>query len=151
MEHTTLVDEAINEHGIKRENLLPILQSIVSKKSFVTQEDMAIIAERLELSEAEVYGTATFYSFLDIEERGENIIRICKTLICSMQNKETIIEAIENHLHIKLGEKTPDNKFSLLETNCLGFCHKGPAMLVNDDVYTEVTPEKAVEIINKYK
>ena len=151
MEHTALVEETIKEQGTKRENLLPILQSIVSKKSFLTQEDMAIIAEKLELSEAEVYGTATFYSFLDIEERGENIIRICKTLICSMQNKDLLIKAIENHLHIKLGETSSDKKFSLLETNCLGFCHKGPAMLVNNDVYTEVTPEKAIEIINKYK
>ena len=150
MENTTLVKDTINKHGKARQNLLPILQTIVAKQSFLTQDDMALVAEKLELSEAEVYGTATFYSFLDIEERGENIIRICKTLICSMQNKDAIIEAIQNHLHIKLGETTPDKKFSFLETNCLGYCHKGPAMLVNDDIYTEVTPEMAVDIIKKY-
>ena len=151
MENTTLVDEAVNEFGTKRESLLPILQSIVSKKSYLSQEDMIAVAEKLEISEAEVFGTATFYSFLDIEERGENVIRVCKTLICSMHKKDEMIKAIEKDLHIKLGETTPDKKFSLLETNCLGYCHKGPAMLVNNDVYTEVTPEMAVEIINKYK
>jgi NADH:ubiquinone oxidoreductase subunit E len=67
-----------------------------------------------------------------------------------MKGKEAIIEAIEEKLRIKRGETTSDRMFTILETNCIGWCHKGPAMLVNDDVYTGLTPEKAVTIIDGY-
>jgi len=67
-----------------------------------------------------------------------------------MKGKHLIMQELEDLLKIKVGETTPNKKFSLLETNCLGWCHKGPAMLVNDEAYTELTPEKVREIINEY-
>ena len=67
-----------------------------------------------------------------------------------MKGKSLIIQELEDLLKVKLGETTPNRKFSLLETNCLGWCHKGPAMLVNDEAFTELTPEKVREIINEY-
>jgi NADH:ubiquinone oxidoreductase subunit E len=67
-----------------------------------------------------------------------------------MKGKSLIIQELEDLLKVKLGETTPNRKFSLLETNCLGWCHKGPAMLINDEAYTELTPEKVREIINEY-
>jgi len=60
------------------------------------------------------------------------------------------MKAIEDMLKINVGETTPDKQFTLLETNCLGWCHKGPAMLINDDVYTEITPEKVTDILGEY-
>ena len=68
-----------------------------------------------------------------------------------MHGKNQIIKELETVLKINLGETTHDRKFTLLETNCLGQCHKGPAMLINDEPYTELTPEKVREIIMKYK
>jgi NADH:ubiquinone oxidoreductase subunit E len=68
-----------------------------------------------------------------------------------MHNKNQIVDTLENILKIKVGETTLNRKFSLLYTNCLGWCHKGPAMLVNDDVYTDLTPESIREIITDYK
>jgi NADH:ubiquinone oxidoreductase subunit E len=67
-----------------------------------------------------------------------------------MHKKQEIVRAIEECLNIRLGETTADNKFTFLETNCVGQCHKGPAMLINDEIYTELTPAKVVEILNKY-
>ena len=67
-----------------------------------------------------------------------------------MKGREEIIEAISNQLKIKVGETTHDKKFTLLTANCLGWCHKGPVMLINDEVYPELTPAKAVEILEKY-
>jgi len=97
-----------------------------------------------------VYGTATFYTFLDTEIRGKYIIRICKTISCAMKGKHDILSTIEEILKIRLGETSPDRKFSLLETNCIGWCHKAPAMLINDTPYTELTPEKVTEILREY-
>lgn len=144
------VEKLIKKHGKKREALLPVLQDIVKENRFLSKELMQEVAKHLDISSADVYGTASFYSFLDTEKRGKNIIRICKTITCDMHNKEAIVEALEHRLNIKVGETSSDGLFSLLETNCLGFCHKGPAMLINDDVYTELTPIKAVEAIEKY-
>ena len=144
-----LVNEAIKKFGTKRENLLAILQYIHTKEHRLSKEAMQEVASALDLSSADVYGTASFYSFLDVEERGNNIIRVCKSISCNLREKKEIITAIENKLKIKLGQTTHDNKFSLLETNCLGWCHKGPAMLINDKVYTDLTPETAVKAIEE--
>jgi len=111
---------------------------------------MVEIAREIDISAAEVFGTATFYSFLETQKMGKYVIRLCKTITCSMKGKNQIILAIQNMLKLKLGETTPDGKFTLLETNCLGWCHKAPAMLINDQVYTELTPEKIREILTNY-
>ncbi|HBG54097.1 MAG TPA: hypothetical protein DDW70_07800, partial [Rikenellaceae bacterium] len=75
---------------------------------------------------------------------------VCKTITCSMKGERQILMAIQDMLKIKIGETTQDGKFTLLETNCLGFCHKAPAMLINNEVYTELTPEKIREILSSY-
>ena len=67
-----------------------------------------------------------------------------------MRNKDEIIATLEDQLKIKVGETTHDKRFTLLTANCLGWCHKGPVMLVNDEVYPEVTPQKAIEIVEEY-
>ena len=149
IEPKVLVTEAVKKIGAKRENLLAILQYVYSKEHKLSKEVMQQIAAVLDLSAADVYGTASFYSFLEVAEKGQNIIRLCKTISCDLKGKQEIISAIENTLKIKLGETTKDKKFSFLETNCLGWCHKGPAMLINDKVYTELTPETAVKAIEE--
>jgi len=67
-----------------------------------------------------------------------------------MKGKNQVLFAIQDMLKIKLGETTPDKRFSLLETNCLGWCHKAPAMMINHDVYTDLTPEKVRDILSGY-
>jgi NADH-quinone oxidoreductase subunit E len=145
-----LIKELSDKHGRARENLMPILQDIVLKHNYLTDEAMVEVAKELNISAAEVYGTASFYSFLDTQVRGKYVIRVCKTITCSMKGKGDIVRTIEEMLKIKTGETTPDNQFSLVETNCIGWCHKAPAMLVNDLPYTELTPEKVSEIIKDY-
>ena len=145
-----LVKELSDKHGHDRENLLPILQDIVKKHSYLNDDAMVEVAKELDISAAEVYGTASFYTFLDTQVRGKYIIRVCKTITCSMKGKSDIIQTLEDILKIKVGETTADRQFSLIETNCIGWCHKAPAILVNDMPYTELTPEKVSEIIKDY-
>lgn len=145
-----LVKTLAEKHGRKRESLLPILQGIIEKEHYVSDYAMSEIARELDISAAQVYGTATFYSFIDTEPRGKYIIRVCKTITCDMHGKRQIVQTLEDMLKVKVGETTANKKFTLLETNCLGWCHKGPVMLVNDEPYTELTPEKTREIIGDY-
>lgn len=145
-----LVKELANKHGRYRESLLPILQDLVVHKRFLSKQDMVDVARELDISAADVFGTATFYSFLDTEPRGKYIIRICKTISCSMKGENEILSTIEEILKLNLGETSPDKKFSLLETNCIGWCHKAPAMLINDKPFTELTPAKVTEILREY-
>jgi NADH-quinone oxidoreductase subunit E len=147
---TDSVSQKVYKHGRSREALLPILQDIVAEKSYLTDTDMVEVARQLDLSAADVYGTATFYSFLDTKPKGKFVIRICKTISCSMKGKNEILSTIEGILKIRFGETTADRKFSLLETNCIGWCHKAPAMLINDEPYTELTTEKVTEVIQEY-
>jgi NADH:ubiquinone oxidoreductase subunit E len=145
-----LVKELSEKHGKSRESLMPILQGVVEQHSYLSDEAMVEIANELDISAAEVYGTASFYTFLDTKERGRYVIRVCKTITCAMKGKNEILQVLEDMLKIKVGEITADKQFSLLETNCIGWCHKAPAMLINEMPYTELTPEKVVEIIKSY-
>jgi NADH:ubiquinone oxidoreductase subunit E len=145
-----LVKELSDKHGHARESLMPILQAIVLKHNYLTDEAMVEVARELEISAAEVYGTASFYTFLDTQVKGKYVIRVCKTITCSMKGKSDIIHTLEEILKIKVGETTTDKQFSLIETNCIGWCHKAPAILINEMPYTELTPEKVSEIIKDY-
>ena len=145
-----LVKELSDRHGRARESLMPILQGIVQKHNYLTDEALVEVARELDISAAEVYGTASFYTFLDTQVRGKYVIRVCKTISCSMKGKSDIIHTIEDMLRIKVGETTADNQFSLIETNCIGWCHKAPAILINEMPYTELTPEKVSELIKGY-
>jgi NADH-quinone oxidoreductase subunit E len=145
-----LVKELSDKHGHARESLMPILQAIVQKHNYLTDEAMVEVARELDISAAEVYGTASFYTFLDTQVKGKYVIRVCKTITCSMKGKSDIIHTLEEILKIKVGETTADKQFSLVETNCIGWCHKAPAILINEMPYTELTPEKVSDIVKDY-
>lgn len=146
-----MIENLTKKYGKSREALIPILQAIVEKESYLSEEAMNEVAKKLDISAAQVYGTASFYSFLDTEPRGKYVIRVCKSIIAEMKGEKEIIKALENLLKIKVGQTTPDNLFSLLETNDIGWSDQEPSMLINEKPYTNLTPEKAISIINEYR
>lgn len=146
----SLIKDLAEKHGRDRVNLLPIMQGVVERENFLSEHSMVEIAREMDIPASEVYGTATFYSFLETIPTGKFTIRVCRTITCAMKGKGQVLFAIQDMLKIKLGETTPDKRFSLLETNCLGWCHKAPAMMINNEVYTELTPEKVREILSSY-
>ncbi len=145
-----LVKKLADKYGRRRDSLMPILQGVVDENRYLSDVAMTEIARELDIASAEVFGTASFYSFLDTEPRGKYVIRVCKTITCDMHGKKRMIEKIEDMLKIKLGETTQDKKFTLLTTNCLGWCHKGPVMLINDTPYPDLNESKVTEIIMDY-
>jgi NADH:ubiquinone oxidoreductase subunit E len=112
---------------------------------------MAETARSLGLPISEVFGTATFYSFLSTRPLGRNVIRICKSIPCYLKNAEMIIDSVAQEIGIKPGGTTADGKFSFELTNCIGACDLAPAMLVNHEVYGPLTPRKIAEILKACK
>ncbi len=150
-ETVNLVKSLADKYGRYHESLLPILQGVVHEEKYLSEEAMVEVARELDISAARVFGTASFYSFLNTKPMGDYVIRVCKTITCMMHGKNIILQELEKHLKIRVGETSHDGKFTLLETNCLGQCHKGPAMLINDTPYTDLTPEKIRDIIQSLK
>lgn len=142
-----LVQKYADEYGTERRYLLPILQGIVKDERSLSIEAMIEVAKLLDVSAAEIYGTASFYHFLETEPMGKCKIHVCKSIICENKRKKDVLAVLEDILKIKVGSTTKDERFSLDHTNCLGMCHKGPVMLINDKVYSELTPDKTREII----
>jgi len=145
-----IIKEQISKCGSKREALMPVLQELVRQKNYITTTEVLAIARELDLSAADIYGTASFYTFLDTKKRGKNVIRVCKSIIAVMKGKDEIVKTLEEVLNIKIGQTTEDGMFTLLETNDIGWSDAEPSMLINERVYTNLTPSKVTEIINTY-
>ncbi len=141
----------VSAQGKRQEDLLILLEEAQNKLGYLPQEFMTELAASLNMSVSDVYGVATFYSFLSTKPQGRNVIRICKSLPCFLKNAPTIIESVEKTIGIKPGETTPDGKFSFALTNCIGACDKAPAMLINNDVYGDLTPSKISQILESYE
>ncbi len=148
---TLEIEKLAEKYGRTREALLPILQEIQMKHGYISEFAQQEIANFLDIHPVEVYGVVTFYAFLSRKPQGRYIVKLCQTIACDLAGKEAIARAIERELNIKFGETTPDMKFTLEYINCMGMCDQGPALLINDDVYTHLTPHKTIEIIKSYK
>lgn len=145
------IEGYIKEYGTSRTALLPVLQAIQRKHSFISDFAQQEIARILDIHPVEVYSVISFYSFLHSKPTGRNVVRLCRTISCDMAGKSQVENAIKRELGIEFGETTKDNKITLEYTNCVGMCDVGPAMIINDRVYTKLNPEKAVNILNEIK
>ncbi|MBI2868938.1 MAG: NADH-quinone oxidoreductase subunit NuoE, partial [Chloroflexi bacterium] len=128
-------------------DLLVMLQQAQRKHGCISGELMAEIAASLDIPSNDVYGVATFYSFLSTRPLGRNVIRVCKSLPCYIRNGHRVVDTISRELGIRPGETTPDRRFTLLLANCMGLCDEPPAMMINDDAHGGLTPEKILNIL----
>lgn len=139
--------QIVDQIGRSRSSLLPILQEVQRKYFHISEYSMQVIADLLGLHPVEIHSVVSFYSFLDERPQGQFVIRLCRTATCDMAGKEHVARQLQNDLQIDFGQTTPDGKFSLAWANCLGMCDQGPAMLVNERIFTRVTPEKIHAIL----
>ncbi|MBC8178026.1 MAG: NADH-quinone oxidoreductase subunit NuoE [Desulfobacteraceae bacterium] len=136
---------------MERDQLLGMIKEEQAKNGSVSDGAMAHIAQTLHLPIGNVYGVTTFYSFLSTRPLGRHVIHICKSVPCFLQNGAMMAAAIEKELGISPGETTSDGRFSFELTNCIGACDQAPAMLVDDEVYGDLTPEKIGEILKSFE
>ena len=133
--------------GARRSSLIPVLQEIQAKYHQISEFAMQVVADHLDIHPVEVYSVVTFYAFLNEGYHGKFVIRLCRTVSCDMAGKDRVASQMESDLGITFGQTTRDGKFSLEWASCTGMCDQGPALLVNDQVFTSVTPEKVHDIL----
>ena len=138
-------------HSEASENLLVVLKETQAKFGYLSPALMTELASSLDVPVNEVYGVASFYSFLNIKPLGRNIIRICRSVPCYLKENHAVIETVEREIGIKPGETSPASRFSFELTNCIGLCDRAPAMLVNSDVHVDLTPSKISQILQSYR
>jgi len=135
---------------MERNQLLNMIKGEQAKNGSVSEGAMADMAQTLQLPIGDVYGVTTFYSFLSTKPPGRHVIRICKSVPYFLQDGAMMAAAIEKEIGIGPGETTVDGRFTFELTNCIGACDQAPAMLVDDEVYGDLTQEKIGEILNSF-
>jgi formate dehydrogenase subunit gamma len=120
--------------------LLPILHSLQEEFGYVDEAAVPLIAEELNISQAEVHGVITFYHDFRSEPAGKHILQICRAEACQSMGCESLVEHVERRLDIKIGSTTSDGNVTLKPVYCLGNCALSPAVMVDGRPYGRVTP-----------
>ncbi len=143
----------ISDFEPTNDNMLNILHRLQNNNpnNYLTTEDLKLVAEYLNTTYSSVYGVAKYYSMFSLKPRGKNIIRLCKSPVCHMISSKSMIEIIENVLDIKMGGTTSDMLFTLEPSECLGHCAHAPVMMINEQMFTDLTEDKIKEILEKIK
>lgn len=137
--------------NFSRASLIPILRDVKEAYREIDGETMQFVADILGMHPVEVDAVASFYSFIHSEAEGRYAFRLCRTYSCELAGKEEVAHQLEHELGIRFGETSADGAFSLEWANCMGMCDQGPAMLVNEDIYTQLTADKIPAIVEAYR
>ena len=141
------VAELVEKLGPGRSSLIPILQDVKRRHRAVDSEAMQVVADVLDIHPVEVYSVASFYAFLHGAPQGVHVIRLCNTLSCEFAGKEAVAAALREELGIDFDQTTDDGLVTLEWASCIGMCDQGPALLVDDEVHTRVTPDDVRAIV----
>ena len=136
-----------DKHGNNPGELINILHEAQHLQGYLPEEIQRIIASKLGIPVSKVYGVVTFYTFFTMTPKGKHPISVCMGTACYVRGSEKLLEEFKRVLGIEVGETTPDGKFSLDCLRCVGACGLAPTMMVNEQVYPSMTPEKALELI----
>ena len=131
--------------------LMMILSDIQKEYGYIPLEVQRIVSEKTGLSVAEIYGVVTFYSFFSLKPKGKYNVAVCLGTACFVKGSEKILDRLKEKLGIDVGETTPDGKFSIEATRCIGACGLAPVFTVNNEVYGKATPELLDKVIDEYK
>jgi len=140
--------QIVSRYGANEEHLLQILHDVQADDNSLSEAELIQVARAMDIPLSRVYGVATFYSMYSVRPRGKFIIRICESAPCHITGAQSVIRAFEQALGIKMGETTKDRKFTLEYTSCLGVCGVAPAVMINDRVYGNLTPDKVQEVLS---
>jgi len=144
------VDELLSRYPTNRAALIPILWVCQRQLGWVSPEVIQWVADRLELTTAQVKGVVTFYTMFHQEPVGENVIWVCRTLSCDLRGAKAIQEHLEGKLGCHAGGTSEDGKFTLLKAECLAACGQAPMVQINDDYHENLTLEEVDAILDRY-
>ncbi|NLI43710.1 MAG: NADH-quinone oxidoreductase subunit NuoE [Synergistaceae bacterium] len=130
---------------------ISLLSKIQDTFGYLPQKAMSKVARELDISEASLYGVATFYAMFRFNPPGKYTIKLCRGTACHVQGSLLIAQEVVRHLGISEGDTTDDGLFTLQPVACLGCCGLAPVMMVEDKVYGRLTPDKAIQVLENYR
>ena len=154
---SAVVQAAIEKHGAQRDALIPILSEVNRALGYIPAEAFQEIRRQLQaspeqvnVSKGQLFGLASFYDMLSTKPRGRHVIKFCENAPCHVVGGKAIWNALRDTRNLNNGETTPDKKWTLVTTSCLGLCSVGPVVLIDDDLYGNVDPDQIDEILARY-
>ncbi len=137
----------VKEYGAKPSALIMILQDIQKHYRYLPKDAMEMVAKKMRLPLAQIYGVATFYRSFSLEPKGKNHICVCTGTACHVRQANVIVDKLERDLGIKSGQTSADQQFSLESVNCLGACALGPLVTANDVYWGNMTVSKVDKML----
>ena len=144
------VGPIVESYGSKKRKLIAILQDVQREYGYLPRNALALVSEKLDIPEIEVFSVATFYRGFSIEPKGEHVISVCLGTACHVRRAPSILREIVRMLGIKPGQTTEDRKFTLETVNCLGACAIGPVVVIGDEYHGQMTITKIRELLGRY-
>jgi NADH:ubiquinone oxidoreductase subunit E len=155
---SAIVQAAIEKHGTQRDALIPILSEINHSLGYIPPEAFEEVRQKLQTSQepisvsrGQLFGLASFYDMLSTKPRGRHVIKFCENAPCHVVGGKAVWDSLCETLDLENGGTTPDKKWTLLTTSCLGVCSVGPVVLIDDDLYGNVNPDQIDEILARYE
>lgn len=144
-----MYEKIFEKYSPEKENLIYILHDIqdAHPHNYVSEEAVEAVSAYLRIPVSHIYGVLTFYTMYSTKPRGKNIIRLCESPPCFLKGSENILRKLRDILGVKIGETTADGLFTLELCACLGVCGNAPVMMINDDIYADLTENKLEQII----
>ncbi|RKP39833.1 thioredoxin-like [2Fe-2S] ferredoxin-domain-containing protein, partial [Dimargaris cristalligena] len=153
VQHAPKAEEILAKYPpqYKKAAMIPLLHLAQKQLGWTSLAVMKEVARICEVPPMRVYEVASFYTMFNRDPVGRYFLQVCTTTPCELCGSSGILQAVEKHLGIKVGETTPDKMFTLVEVECAGACVNAPVIAVNDDYYEDLTPETAVQLIESIK
>ncbi len=147
----SLLDGVLSEYAKVKGSLITILQKTQDIYGYLPKEAITLISEKTNIAESEIMGVGTFYTQFRFEPVGKYLIMLCQGTACHVNSSELILETIKDELGIDDGQTTSDGLFSLKCVACLGCCSLSPVMMINEDTYGSLTPDKTKKILKELR
>ena len=141
-----LLQEFLDKKGV----VVPILQKIQQEFGYLPRPALEYMAKKLRIPASRIYGVATFYAQFHLQPRGKNIIRVCRGTACHVRGVSKVAEKTQEILRVGVGETTEDMKFTYEEVACIGACGLAPVMMINDQTFGKLAPDKVKAILEKF-
>ena len=145
------IEEHVKEYPQKRAACIEALKVVQKHRRWVADESIKDIAELLEMTPEELDSVATFYNLVFRKPVGRHVILVCDSVSCWIMGYPNIVRYMNDKLGIKFGETTKDDRFTLLPIPCLGTCDHAPALMIDNDLHRDLSPENIDKILEKYK
>lgn len=146
------LDIILKNHNFDPCNIIAILQDTQEIYRYLPEEVFSYLSEKLGISSAKIYSVATFYENFSLKPKGKFVVKVCNGTACHVKKSIPVLEAVRKELKLSESKTTTDDlTFTLQTVSCLGACGMSPAMMVNDKVYSHMTPESALAIVKEIK